>query len=46
MIIPNLYLYHFWMFETLHPPNSFLVFQAFYVRRLRHLTIYWCGSWF
>lgn len=36
MIITKLYLYHFSTFETLHPPNSFLVFQAFYLRRLRH----------
>ena len=36
MIIAKLYLYHFPMFEKLHPPNSFLVFQAFYMRRLRH----------
>ena len=28
MIIAELYLYHFSVFETLHPPNSFLVFQA------------------
>ena len=36
MIITKLYLHHFSMFETLHPPNSFLVFQPFYMRRLRH----------
>ena len=36
MIITKLYLHNFSMFETLHPPNSFLVFQAFYMRRLRH----------
>ena len=28
MIIAKLYLYHFSVFETLHPPNNFLVFQA------------------
>ena len=28
MIITKLYLHNFSMFETLHPPNSFLVFQA------------------
>ena len=36
MIITKLCSYHFSMFETLPPPNSFLVFQAFYMRRLRH----------
>lgn len=36
MIITKLYFYHFLMFEILPPSNSFLVFQAFYMRRLRH----------